>query len=247
MHTMQDRIDFIGDIHGHADALERLLQILGYRRKSGIYGHPQGRKAVFVGDFIDRGPRIRETLHIVKDMCDAGHASAVMGNHEFNAICFHTPHTEKGGFFRDHSWKEINQHMATLEQFRNYRAEWDHFLEWFKTLPLWIDEENYRVVHACWDPAHIATLSARFAGIDHDFLNRATDNENATPEYLAVEELLKGKEETLPDGLTFTDKDGAIRHECRPGNLWRLPVGMPRFPAKRIIAAASQDRFYLRR
>ncbi|MCU0380756.1 MAG: metallophosphoesterase [Chitinophagaceae bacterium] len=212
---MNKRIDLIGDIHGHADALERLLQMLGYRRKSGVYSHPQARQAVFVGDFIDRGPRIRETLHIVRDMCDAGHARAVMGNHEFNAICFHTPHTEKGGFFRDHSWKEINQHMATLEQFRHYREEWEGFLEWFRTLPIWIDDANFRVVHACWDPAHIATLSACFTGMDAEFLSRATDHQNAPPEFHAIEELLKGKEEILPDGLSFTDKDGAIRHECR--------------------------------
>ena len=212
---MTRSIDFIGDIHGHADALERLLQMLGYRRRSGVYSHPDGRRAVFVGDLIDRGPQIRQTLHIVKDMCDAGHARCVMGNHEFNAICFHTPHAEKGGFFRDHSWKEINQHMATLEQFRHYRREWDDFLAWFRTLPLWIDDPAYRVVHACWDPAHIAFLSAAFSAMDASFLSRATDKANATPEYLAVEELLKGKEVELPDGLSFTDKDGAVRNECR--------------------------------
>ena len=54
--------DIIGDIHGHADALERLLQKLGYTRKFGIYSHAEKRKVVFVGDFIDRGPKIRETF-----------------------------------------------------------------------------------------------------------------------------------------------------------------------------------------
>jgi hypothetical protein len=41
--------------------------------------------AVFVGDIIDRGPRIREALHIVHDMVEAGQALCIMGNHEFNA------------------------------------------------------------------------------------------------------------------------------------------------------------------
>ncbi|TAH43995.1 MAG: hypothetical protein EYC69_01290 [Bacteroidetes bacterium] len=92
--------DIIGDIHGHADELESLLQKLGYKKQGNTYSHYESRKVIFVGDFIDRGPKIRETLHLVKAMCDAGNAQAVMGNHEFNAICFHTPHVERGGFFR---------------------------------------------------------------------------------------------------------------------------------------------------
>ena len=80
--------DIIGDIHGHADALEKLLQKLGYTLSNGIYRHPEKRNVIFLGDYIDRGPKIRETLHIVKNMCDAGNAVAIMGNHEFNAVCF---------------------------------------------------------------------------------------------------------------------------------------------------------------
>ncbi len=57
--------DFIGDIHGHADKLEALLQQLGYQLVDGVYTHPQ-RKVIFVGDYIDRGPKIRETLQIIK-------------------------------------------------------------------------------------------------------------------------------------------------------------------------------------
>jgi hypothetical protein len=60
--------DIVGDIHGHADPLEVLLHKLGYRRKFGVYSHPENRKMVFVGDFIDRGPKIRETLHLVSAM-----------------------------------------------------------------------------------------------------------------------------------------------------------------------------------
>ena len=42
-------IDFIGDIHGHADELEALLQKLGYSKSAGVYQHPE-RKALFIGD-----------------------------------------------------------------------------------------------------------------------------------------------------------------------------------------------------
>lgn len=214
--------DIIGDIHGHADALERLLQKLGYRRKAGIYRHPNQRRAVFVGDFIDRGPKIRETLHLVKDMCDAGHALAVMGNHEFNAICFHTPHVERGGFFREHSWKEINQHMATMDQFKHYREEWLDFVEWFKQLPLWLDEPAFRVVHACWDDAHINLMTREHNAIETEFLTLATDAAVNPPLYNAIQDLLKGKEFPLPHGIQITDKDGAVRNNCRI-RWWSLP------------------------
>ena len=46
--------DIIGDIHGQADALDRLLDLLGYRLSDGVRRHPDGRRAVFLGDFIDR-------------------------------------------------------------------------------------------------------------------------------------------------------------------------------------------------
>ena len=63
--------DLIGDIHGHADALQRLLRQLGYSRQKGVYRHPD-RQAIFLGDFIDRGPQIRETLEIVRpNGCDS--------------------------------------------------------------------------------------------------------------------------------------------------------------------------------
>lgn len=87
--------DLIGDIHGHADKLEELLRTLGYELKNGMYGHAE-RKLLFVGDYIDRGPKIRETLQLVRSMVDSGTAIALMGNHEYNALCFHFQETEGG-------------------------------------------------------------------------------------------------------------------------------------------------------
>lgn len=55
--------DFIGDTHGHADELEQLLVKLGYQKNEDIYSNPT-RKVFFLGDFIDRGPQIKETLQI---------------------------------------------------------------------------------------------------------------------------------------------------------------------------------------
>ena len=81
--------DIIGDVHGYAATLEKLLEQLGYSKKGGTYSHPT-RQAMFVGDIIDRGPKIREALHLVRRMVLEGAALMVLGNHEFNAIGWHT-------------------------------------------------------------------------------------------------------------------------------------------------------------
>jgi hypothetical protein len=80
------KFDVIGDIHGYAKTLRRLLEKLGYEEVGARYTHPDHRRVIFLGDYIDRGPNIRETLGIVRAMVDAGSALAIMGNHEFNAL-----------------------------------------------------------------------------------------------------------------------------------------------------------------
>ena len=78
-------IDLIGDIHGHSDKLEELLLKLGYAKINGAYAHPD-RKVLFVGDYIDRGPKIRETLQIVKAMVDNKNAIALIDAEEANIM-----------------------------------------------------------------------------------------------------------------------------------------------------------------
>jgi protein phosphatase len=75
--------DLIGDVHGCGDELEELLAALGYGRdEAGIWRHPQERKAVFLGDLVDRGPRVPDVLRIVMRMVQAGAALCVPGNHD---------------------------------------------------------------------------------------------------------------------------------------------------------------------
>jgi protein phosphatase len=75
--------DIIGDVHGCADELEELLGLLGYGVDgTGAWRHPEGRKAVYVGDLVDRGPRVVDVLRIVMGMVAAGTALAVPGNHD---------------------------------------------------------------------------------------------------------------------------------------------------------------------
>ncbi len=84
--------DIIGDIHGCADELLALLGKLGWERWDrapseppwGVksWRHPAGRRAIFLGDLVDRGPRILDTLRIVHNMMADGVALCVAGNHD---------------------------------------------------------------------------------------------------------------------------------------------------------------------
>lgn len=215
------RFDIIGDIHGHADKLVGLLEKLGYKQVDGTYSHPD-RKVLFLGDYIDRGPQIRTVLEIVRSMVTYGSALALMGNHEYNALCFHFQESE-GGHLRKHLIKNIVQHYETLKQFQNEQEVFEDYLEWFKTLPLFLETENFRAVHACWDHNHINYLK------EHLQDGRLTDDliyssvSMGSPLYRAVNNALKGREIPIPNGLTFTDKDGTKRTQIRI-KWWENPL-----------------------
>lgn len=203
-------LDIIGDIHGQLDMLETLLSALGYERTEASWRHPK-RKVLFLGDYIDRGPKVRGTLHLVKNMVDQGEAVALMGNHEFNAIGFHTKDAS-GRPLREHSPKNILQHQATLDDFAGHESELASFVHWMKELPMFLDFGTLRAVHACWCEKSIRSLDGASLK-DSDFLLRA--NTKGTPEFEAVETILKGPEIAVPEGITFTDKDGTPRDRFR--------------------------------
>lgn len=206
-------LDLIGDIHGHADQLEALLRKLGYHKKGGVYRHSE-RKVLFVGDYIDRGPQIRESLRLVRAMTEADSAIALMGNHEYNALCFHYQ-DRHGGHLRKHKIKNILQHYESLRQFQHAQEEYDSHIAWFMNLPLFYETEQFRAVHACWDAQHIDYLRSHLV---EDRLNEELLYQSADPEgtlHQAIEVSLKGQEIALPDKLSFADKDGNERREIR--------------------------------
>lgn len=78
----QGPFDIVGDVHGCYDEMIELLGLLGYRPNvvAGMR-HPQ-RRAIFVGDLVDRGPKIVETVTLARRMVEAGEAFCVPGNHD---------------------------------------------------------------------------------------------------------------------------------------------------------------------
>lgn len=136
--------DIVGDIHGHADTLQRLLRKLDYVEAEGAFRHSE-RKMIFVGDFIDRGPQQREVLRVARAMCEAGTASAVLGNHEFNAIGW-AARNKDGNFLRSHSPKNARQHAEFLRQFEENSVAHQDAVSWFKSLPVWLEIVSRGVV-----------------------------------------------------------------------------------------------------
>lgn len=121
--------DIIGDVHGHAAELEALLHKLDYRKQAGAWRHPD-RTAVFVGDLIDRGPQQLETVDIARRIVDGGHAKAVMGNHEFNAIAWHIL-GDDGQPLRPHTSNNREQHQAFLAAVANKPSLHQEIVGWF--------------------------------------------------------------------------------------------------------------------
>ncbi|WP_084777292.1 metallophosphoesterase [Bradyrhizobium sp.] len=205
--------DLVGDIHGHADALHRLLRRLDYEVIDGAFRH-SARQMIFVGDFIDRGPQQLEVLRIARSMSEAGAAMAVMGNHEFNAIGWVTQ--KCGSFLREHEPKNQKQHAEFLRQIGENSAAHKDAIDWFMTLPVWLDLPGLRVVHACWhDPSREALkpfIDDAGCLIAEGVLESYRHGSVA---HSAVEILLKGPEEVLPEGIHFFDKDGHRREEVR--------------------------------
>lgn len=222
--------DIIGDIHGHAEALSTLLAEMGYLDQGGAWRHPD-RTAVFTGDFIDRGPRQVDAVDIVRRMVDAGSAKAILGNHEFNAIAWYLPNPDQPGeYLRPHhsvkyGSKNFEQHRAFLDEV-NGTPMHKEIIDWFLTLPLWLELDGIRVVHACWHKPFMDYLAPQLA--DGNRLTPAlmvqasrepaNDQEKDSPEpsiFKAVETLSKGIEIPLPGPHRFADKDGLSRQRVR--------------------------------
>jgi hypothetical protein len=208
--------DLIGDVHGCGATLAALLERLGYHQRGGVYRHPR-RKVIFLGDLIDRGPRIRLAVSIARRMVEEGEALIVMGNHEINALAYHhrAPAALGREWLREHTPRHNRIVRETLEQYRDHPQEWDETLAWFLDIPLFLECDGLRVVHACWDQARIDELrrSHPDGRIDLDFLAAAVCH--GTREFEILDRLTRGSHITLPEGVQIHSGDGFTRRSFR--------------------------------
>lgn len=166
-------LDIVGDIHGEIDALKKLLDTLGYDENG---YHPYGRKLIFVGDLVDRGPNSIAVVNMVRNIIGHGNGQCILGNHELN-IMMGLQREGNGWFFgspHDDDHKPFNSVFATEEE----RSE---ILAFFKALPLALESDRLRVVHACWDKDAIEKLTAESG---RDLITLYNHYEAVTDHYL---------------------------------------------------------------
>ena len=150
-------LDVIGDVHGERQALVQLVKHLGYDDNG---RHPAGRTLVFVGDFCDRGPDSPGVLALVRRWVEAGHACAVLGNHEINLL--REDAKDGSGWFFDERIEADNRKYAPYARAgQDFPAEMFPFL---RQLPLALEREDLRIVHAAWIDEKIAEARALPAG-----------------------------------------------------------------------------------
>lgn len=188
--------DVIGDLHGHAEQLHHLLGKLGYEEGNG-FRHREDRRAIFTGDFINRGPDDGEVLRVVRAMTESGAALAVLGNHEFHLL---------GAILTE----GIEPPETCLPH-----------LDWLRSLPLSLETDELRVVHAAWHPPSLKVVAGRTPS-DESFLSAAATK--GTPERKATDVLLRGIKVPLPRDKTYRDRFGVPRTKARI-RWWLDPVG----------------------
>ncbi len=134
-----------------------------------------------------------------------------MGNHEYNALAFHTENPKKPGhFLRPQHERNIKQYRATLDQLSTVQIE--DMLAWIRTLPVSLDAGSVRIVHACWDESDLAAIRQAGESEGHmtlDFLVRSSNHDD--PLFRSIERVLKGPEMHLPNGHFIIDREGGKR------------------------------------
>jgi len=212
-------LDLIGDVHGEYDALTNLLQRLGYDADG---THPENRRLVFVGDLFDRGPDSPAVLRLVKGLIEAGRAQCVMGNHELNLL---------RGKTRDYNFWFHRQgdaaNPACADQRQLPESERDEVLDFVRSLPLALERDDLRVVHACWDDDAAEALRHERGDVldlfnanerriiehlDRDGIADEVDRNLARQNGCAVKVLTSGKEKRAETPFHAGER---LRHEAR--------------------------------
>ncbi len=141
--------DLIGDVHGCAEELIELLGKLGYRvrltgkgaNRRALAQAPAKRRAIFVGDFVDRGPASPDVLRIVMAMVAGGQALAVIGNHDDKLLRWLKGHAVKLGQGLERTVEQLGPEDDT------FRATAQAFLEGLPSYA-WLDAGRLVAVHA---------------------------------------------------------------------------------------------------
>jgi hypothetical protein len=191
-------IDVVGDIHGEIDALDALLEVLGYRPDG---THRASRRLVFIGDLCDRGPDSPEVVHRVAELVRAGVAQCLLGNHELNVL--------RGARKEANGWFFAEDHDRRRGVFLDSRpvvddAEREAICEFFASMPLVLERPDLRLVHACWEQERVEVLGeqngkASAVELHRRYARRADDRLRALGRHAEIEALMRTHGSQLRD------------------------------------------------
>ncbi len=152
-HLPEGPLDIIGDVHGEIDALRALLARLGCDPQRRTVERPM----VFVGDLIDRGPDSPAVVRLVQNLCEAGVAWCIAGNHELNLV--QDKSKEGNGWFTGKN--DDTPFGSGRRPFDSRDAgpdDHDEILAFLGSMPVALERPDLRVVHACWDSRALREL-----------------------------------------------------------------------------------------
>jgi hypothetical protein len=222
-HQDEHFYDIIGDVHGHLVLLQKLLLQLGYTMENGVWTHAY-RTAVFVGDYINRGPSSKGVIHLIRDMVDAGTGLAILGNHEMNAILFFTK-DEEGQPIRIPGNNNCKLLYKFALEYQGNTSALKRDIKWLRTLPLYLKLNGIRVVHAYWSDEHIEKVSTLHTDGKLKKSTLKALAKNTSPETSkAFIETLKGIEFNMPNDLLIRDAQNIKRDNFRV-KWWKNPKG----------------------
>ena len=215
--------DIIGDVHGHAALLKKLLIKLGYKKGENGYFHTN-RKAIFVGDFINRGPEIRKTIRMIRTMVENENAFAILGNHEINAIVFHLK--DKGGKpLVKEPRKNYLSLFKTINEFLAFPDELKSHLRWMRRLPMFLELGDVRIVHACWSDFAVKTVKSAYKeGRGRKSIFREYYNNPKSELSKSISVLMKGIYLKMPGDLKVINNKGVAPRSFRL-SWWENPLG----------------------
>jgi hypothetical protein len=162
---ISDKIDVIGDVHGEFLVLLDLLKTLGYDENG---YHPENRKLVFVGDLVDRGPNSPQTVLFVKKLIELGNAQMVLGNHELNLLSS-KPKEGSAWYFneREHLEKKYEPFA------RASTSEKEEIYQFLASLPIALESDSMRVIHAAWVSSAIEEIrNVSLGTVDNYYINK---------------------------------------------------------------------------
>ncbi|WP_170272582.1 metallophosphoesterase [Litorivicinus lipolyticus] len=202
-------IDLIGDVHGCGQSLGRLLRKLGYEYRDGAYRHSE-RHAVFIGDLMDRGPRVRLACQIARAMVEAGNATWILGNHEIDVMGLVLGDGIEP--YLDHTKRRLGKAAATFNSIPG--PELLSLCQWLQDCPLWLEQADFRAVHACWDDHAVARI--RTVAPDGIIARQHFGQLYRSGELQrAVSRLVRGPSLPLPNGQSMVSRDGTARKSFR--------------------------------